>query len=206
MGTQTATEAAMADRSRNRRQSARLKGFDYGQPGAYFVTIVTQDRFCMFGNIVEEKMLPNAAGVMIQMVWESLSQRYVHIALDAFVLMPNHVHGIIVIDRPVGVPLVGTQNGTGSSTPDAGLRATTRVAPTIGDIVGAYKSITTVEYTRGVRSREWRPFRRRLWQRNYYEHVIRDDDELNRAREYITNNPLKWELDSENPDTARATR
>ena len=206
MGTQTATEAAMADTSRLRRQSTRLKGFDYAQVGAYFVTIVTQDRLCLFGYVAEDKMFLNQAGELIEAIWGELPSRYPEIHLDSFVVMPNHVHGIIVIGRPVGVPLVGTQNDTDSRTLDADLRATTRVAPTLGDIVGAFKSITTVGYARRVRSGEWDRFHRRLWQRNYYEHVIRDSDELNRAREYITNNPLKWELDRENPAATKATR
>jgi len=77
-------------------------------------------------------------------------------------------------------------------------RATTRVAPTAGDIVGAFKSITTVRYTHGVQHYGWLPFRGRLWQRNYYEHIIRSEESLNRIREYITNNPMQWEWDREN--------
>ena len=129
---------------------------------------------------------------MVSKVWDELPERFPTIGLDTFVVMPNHVHGIIVIGQLVGVPLVGTQGD--------GDRATTRVAPTLGDIVGAYKSITTVRYTQGVKRGLWSPFRERLWQRNYYEHVIRNESELNRAREYIVNNPMLWKSDRENPD------
>ena len=100
--------------------------------------------------------------------------------------MPNHVHAIVVINQPVG-----TQGG--------GDRATTRTAPTLGDIVGAFKSITTVRYTQGVKAGLWNPFRERLWHRNYYEHVIRNESELNSAREYIAGNPALWARDRENP-------
>jgi len=75
------------------------------------------------------------------------------------------------------------------------VRATTRVAPTLGDVIGAFKSITTNEYIRNVKNKNWVPFNKHFWQRNYYEHVIRDDHDLNRIREYIVNNPAKWEED-----------
>ena len=174
------------------RRPMRLKSFDYAQSGAYFVTVVTRDRLCLFGDVIEEKMCVNEVGAMVQKVWEELPDRFPTIGLDAFVVMPNHVHGIIVIHQPVGVPLVGTQG-------DDEDRATTRIAPTLGEIVGAYKSITTVRYAEGVKAGLWNPFRKRLWQRNYYEHVIRNESELNRAREYIVGNPVLWERDRENP-------
>ena len=100
---------------------------------------------------------------------------------------------------------MGTQIEYHGNTSDGIHQATTRVAPTLGDIVGAFKSITTVEYAKRARSGEWPPFRARLWQRNYYEHVIRDSNELDRAREYIANNPMKWALHRENPTVVRNT-
>ena len=89
-------------------------------------------------------------------------------------------------------PLVGVQKQ-----PSTG--ATTRVAPTLGNIVGAFKSITTVEYTRGVEQRAWPPFNDFVWQRNYYEHIVRDEHELSLIRKYILDNPLNWQYDIENP-------
>ena len=182
--------------SRSRR-SIRLKGFDYTQSGAYFVTVVVQDKACLFGEIVGKGMELNGAGMMSQTIWESLPRRFPTIGLDAFSIMPNHLHGIIVINRPAGESPVGANN-------DDRTTAAPRVAPTIatrslGDVVGAYKSITTVEYVRGVKTKGWQGFRGRLWQRNYYERIIRNENELNRAREYVANNPLQWELDRENP-------
>ena len=162
------------DPDTHHRRSIRLKGYDYAQAGAYFVTVVTRDRLCLFGDVIEEKMHVNRAGSMILKVWEEVPKRFPTIGLDAFVVMPNHVHGILVVRNRVGVPLVGTLRD--------GDRATTRVAPTLGEIVGAYKSITTVRYTQGVKAGMWNPFRERLWQRNYYEHVVRNESELNRAR------------------------
>ncbi|OGT70403.1 MAG: hypothetical protein A3I78_06630 [Gammaproteobacteria bacterium RIFCSPLOWO2_02_FULL_56_15] len=92
------------------------------------------------------------------------------------------------------VPAQGDQNG-------AAMRATTRVAPTVGDVIGAFKSLTTMEYRRGVITHGWPALYTRLWQRNFYEHVIRDDDSLNRVRWYILDNPSRWESDLENPGT-----
>ena len=137
-------------------------------------------------------------------------------------MMPNHIHGVIIIHQlsasqtpPVGASLVGALRDanrvsmnraiTGRATTN---KAITRVVPTLGDVVGAFKSLTTVEYGRGVREMDWQPFDKRLWQRNYYERIIRNESEYARAGEYIVNNPMKWEFDLENPartntDTAR---
>ena len=132
--------------------------------------------------------------------------------------MPNHIHGIIV----VGAPLVGAQRvgmratiggdigagtdrgATAGADSQAGVgveaRATTRVAPTeLGNVVGAYKSLTTVEYVRGVKTLDWPPFHRRLWQRNYYEHIVRDAESMGRIRQYIADNASQWPFDYENP-------
>ena len=193
----------------SRRRPIRLKGYDYSQPGGYFVTIVTQNRLCLFGEVVGEKMHLNEAGIMIREIWKNLPRRFPTVELDVFVVMPNHIHGILQIHEPVGASLVGALDGNPGSEVTAGAtdgdRAATRAAPTgvaLGGVIGAYKSITTVEYTRGVKSEKWRRFSGRLWQRNYYEHIVRDEDELVRAREYIVNNPLQWALDGENPEAA----
>ena len=182
-----------------RRKPIRLRGYNYAQPGAYFVTIVTHRRRTLFGNVIAGEMRLNTAGDMVRRRWEDLSVRFPNIDLDEFVVMPNHIHGIILIREPVGASLVGARDGDDTTVFDT-TKATTRVAPTLGEVVGAYKSIVTLEYARGVRANVWLPFHRRLWQRNYYERVIRDDAELDRARKYIVNNPLQWELDRENPD------
>jgi len=172
--------------NRNRR-SIRLRGYDYSHAGAYFVTICTRNRACLFGEIV--------VGEMVKTVWNKLPDRFPNIDLDAFIIMPNHIHGIVVL---VGAPLVGahSDNVIHGATVD---RSTTRVAPTVGDVVGAFKSLVTVEYTRGVKQSGWTRFDGKLWQRNYYEHIIRDENELNLIRQYIINNPLKWDSDRENP-------
>ncbi len=189
-----------------RRRSLRLQGYDYAQAGACFVTICTQGRECLFGEIMDGKMLSNDAGRMVNEEWHALPQRFPTIELDAFVVMPNHVHGIIVIapsgnnPAPVGaglVPAPGLVPALGRVPARNG--AITRVAPTLGDMVGAFKSRVTVKYVHGVKSNGWLSFHGRVWQRNYYEHIIRDEASLHRIREYIANNPLQWALDRENP-------
>ena len=185
---------------RRPRRSLRLKAYDYPRAGAYFVTVVVQGRPLLFGDVVDGEMRLNDAGKMAQRVWEEMPGRFPTIDTDAFVVMPNHIHGIIVV--VVGAPLVGAQRsgmgadiggdmgaGTdrdaragidrqaGADLP-AGVgieaRATTRVAPTaLGNGVGAYKSLTTMEYVRGVKTSNWPPFHGRLWQRNYCEHIVR---------------------------------
>ena len=198
------------DPNRHHRRSIRLKGYDYSQAGAYFITICTQDRACLFGKVVNGEMRLNDAGRMVLAEWNMLPERFPHVVLDAFVVMPNHVHGIVVITNPATDDTATTAPtivGTGLvPVPNAG--ATTRVAPTVGDIVaptvgdivGAFKSRVTVEYIRGVKTSGWPPFRGRLWQRNYYEHIIRTDDALGRIRAYILNNPARWETDTNHFD------
>lgn len=128
----------------------------------------------------------NEIGLMIKSIWEQIPGHYPGIEIDEFVIMPNHMHGIIVI---VGAPLVGARREQ---------RTGTRPAPTLGNIIGAFKSITTNEYSLGVKKHNWQPFVGKFWQRNYYEHIIRNDTELNKIREYIQNNSLNWSNDSEN--------
>lgn len=176
------------------RRSIRLQGYDYRQAGAYFVTICAQNRACLFGEIVNDTMQLNDAGIMLARHWQMLPQRFTNIRLDAFVVMPNHIHSIIVLtDGRIGPPTEATL----PSPP----RATLVVAPTsLGDVVGAYKSLTTVEYVRGVKASGWAPFDGKLWQRNYYEHIIRNESSLHDIRQYIIHNPAKWAEDTENPE------
>ena len=161
------------------RKSIRLKEYDYSQAGAYYVTIVTHKRRVLFGDVVDDKMQLNETGQLVVDVWEWLAARHSHVELDSYVVMPNHLHGIIVIDDHRG----------GDS----------RIAPTkhksLGRLVGMFKTVTTkqVNLAQGTPGQ-------RLWQRNYYERVIRNDEEWNWVREYIAGNPTQWETDAENPN------
>jgi REP element-mobilizing transposase RayT len=185
---------------KHHRCSIRLKGYDYSEAGAYFVTICIKGRECLFGEVVDGEMRLNDAGQMIRDVWDGLSDRYSGIETDEFVVMPNHVHGIIVI---VGAPLVGALENRAGTRPAPTRETKTvqsyRPAPTLGDIVGTFKSITTHRYAGCIRQKNWTPFYDRFWQRNYYEHIIRGEGEMNRVREYIIENPTKWADDEDNP-------
>ena len=175
------------------RRSLRLNGYDYAQAGAYFITLCTQKRACLFGQIADGAMRLNDAGEFAARMWNEMPDRLSGLDVDAFVVMPNHIHSILVLSdnaATVGAPLVGARDED---------RAATRAAPTIGDIVGGFKSSFTVEYIRGVRTGRFPQFYRRIWQRNYYEHIIRDEPELTHVRRYIDENPLRWEFDQENP-------
>ena len=160
------------------RRSIRLEGYDYSQAGVYFVTICVQSWKRLFGNIARDKMVLNDAGRMMQTVWDELPDRFSNIALDEYIVMPNHFHGLVVIISG------GNENGAATSV-------------LIGNIVGAFKSIATNAYIRGVRRCGWMLFPDHLWHRNFYERIVRDENELNRIREYIVTNPARWELDGE---------
>ena len=192
-----------------RRRSIRLRGYDYSRPGAYFVTICTQSYIYLFGRIVAEKMVLNDAGRMAQGVWDELPVHYPGIETDAFIIMPNHIHGIVVIQpSAVGAGPRACPGGEARSS-DAGPSSPAAESPHLGqpqgvaptktmslpDVVHRFKTLTTSRYTDAVRHNGWKPFPGRLWQRNYWEHVVRSEQELHRVREYIVNNPAKWESD-----------
>lgn len=200
------------------RRSIRLQGYDYSRAGAYFITICTQNRECLFGDIADGKIALNPFGEIATGQWRAIPDRFPDVGTDEFVVMPNHIHGIVIIDvgatLAVALPLAGDKNTTNEScplTPDGGVtgtvnratgtnnRATARVAPTIGNIVGAYKSICYRECLAWINNHERGRRLDRLWQRNYWEHVIRNEMELSHIREYIRNNPARWEGDRLNP-------
>lgn len=175
------------------RKKIRMEGYDYSSEGIYSVTVCTHDRECLFGHIVDGVMELNDAGNMIKYNWNVLPQRFLNIELGESVVMPNHIHGIIII---VGAPLVGARDNVRADIDN--VRADTRPAPTLGDIICAFKSITTNEYSRGVNQHNWPPFSGKLWQRNYYDHIVHNENELNHSRRYIIDNPRNWGEDSEN--------
>jgi len=170
------------------RRSIRLKGYDYSKEGAYFVTICAQERECLFGEVVNGEMVMNEAGARVQAVWDELPCHYPQVRLDAFAIMPNHVHGIVALTA------VGARFIAPSST------IAPHPAPTIGEIVRGFKArctraINQMRNTRGVP----------VWQRNYYEHIIRGEVDYNRIAEYISTNPQRWMSDTLHPDnTANA--
>jgi putative transposase len=183
-------------RGRQGRRSIRLPGYDYTSPGAYFVTICVRGRECLLGEIVDGEMRLNEWGRIAAESWQWLGQQYPYVSLDAWVIMPNHMHGIIVIHED------DTVHADGGSRDDSRI-APTRIAPTIaavkkrkplGRLVGAFKTVST-KHINQLRDMPGVPF----WQRNYWEHIVRNDTSLNRIREYIQNNPARWIEDQLHP-------
>jgi len=168
------------------RKSIRLKGYDYTQEGAYFVTICVQNRLHLFGEIIEDKVFLNSAGIMIENWYNELNQKFHEIAACEYVVMPNHIHAIIEKHEktPVGADLRVCPIEQGG-----------HIGPPLHAVIQWFKTMTTNEYIRGVKNDDWTPFEKRLWQPNYYEHIIRNDDEYKRIAEYINNNPMTWKDD-----------
>lgn len=168
------------------RRSIRLSGYDYAQAGAYFVTVCAHQRQCLFGDVVNKKMVLNEAGKIVRACWDEIPAHFPHAELDAFVVMPNHIHGIIVIvdhgsrDTACRVP---TMESFGKPVPGS--------LPTI---VRSFKSAVT-RHINQSRDTPGQP----VWQRNYYEHIVRNEHALNRIRNYIETNPARWAHDRENP-------
>ncbi|SHJ32118.1 REP element-mobilizing transposase RayT [Desulfatibacillum alkenivorans DSM 16219] len=185
----------MADRENKsyRHKSIRLKNYDYSRPGAYYITICTQDKACLLGQVVNRKTVPSDAGKMVRQIWEEIPSRYPGVRLDAFVLMPNHIHGIIILERKSSLQDCN-QRGAESGRPQGYL-----AAMSLSDIVRRFKTLTTRKYIDGVNQLGWPRFNGKLWQQNFYDHIIRKEESLHSIREYIANNPAQWELDKYNP-------
>ncbi|MBI3128798.1 MAG: transposase [Candidatus Tectomicrobia bacterium] len=185
-----------------RRRSVRLKGWDYASRGAYFITICVQGRECRLGEIAGGKMRLSEAGAMVHRTWEELPLRFPNVGLDAFVVMPNHLHGILVLKVRRGESRIRPLEAGGSSPLHEGehkVRPYGTLPWTIGRIVQAFKSTVTRRYAADVKEQGWPPFSGRFWQRNFYEHILRDEAEWDRAREYVLHNPLEWAEDENHP-------
>jgi REP element-mobilizing transposase RayT len=192
------------------RRSIRLKGYDYSRAGLYFVTICCQDRTYRFGKIENGEMILNDFGKIAYNEWLKLPERYPNMFLDAFQIMPNHIHGIIALETHVGATLAVAPNDATVAPNDATVApndatvaptdnvddnngATARVAPTVGVIVGAYKSLVTNKCLEICKS--CGKYMGKLLQRDYYEHIIRNESSYQRIANYIANNPMNWEKD-----------
>lgn len=188
------------------RRSIRLREYDYSSVGAYFVTVCANGRECLFGECDDGDMRVNDAGRMVVEIWNSLLERFPNVALDEYMIMPNHFHGIIVLEdanerrgEPCVRPVLDDPIENGCRAGDHNDRPCGTHVGSVSRIVQAFKSLTTVKYVRGVNDRNWSQFSGRLWQRNFYERIIRDEKEMSSIREYIRFNPSKWTLDKENP-------
>ncbi len=199
---------------KHHRRSIRLKGYDYSQPGWYFVTVVTQNREMLFGVVVNDKMVLDLFGKIIDYHWRKLPRHFKNIVLDEYQIMPNHFHGIIHIVGAMHSDLNNQKNNenfngnvgamhsdldnqknnekfNGNASPLSQPRRPHGTVPgSLGAIMQNFQSVTTRKINR-IRKTPGA----RLWQRNYWEHIIRNETELNRIRNYIINNPKNWDED-----------
>ena len=156
------------------RRSIRLKGYDYSQAGLYFITINIQHRKCLFGTIERREMVVNDFGIIASQEWEKLPEQFTNIALDVFQVMPNHIHGILLLTGAASCPAKTI---------------------TVGNIVGAYKSQVANLCLTIFKQKHPGEIMGKLWQRNYHEHIVRDEQSFLRIAHYITNNPSNWNED-----------
>ncbi len=179
---------------RHRRHSIRLPLHDYSLPGAYFVTICAQDRLCLFGEILADSLQHSAAGQIVHKAWTAIPSASAGVSTGPFVVMPNHLHGIIEITgTPVGaiheLPRRELPHGEGAAS------RTQRRNMLLPKIIGRFK-MQTAKAINQFRETPRLP----VWQRNYYEHVIRDEADYVRIAEYIADNPRRWNEDALHPD------
>jgi len=183
------------DPQKHHRRSIRLKGYDYTQPGAYYVTLCTKARQCLFGDVVKGEMRLNSLGHIAFTYWQAIPHHFPHVELDAFVVMPNHLHGILVISdteeraRQCRAPTI-KQNDI-PKTEQFGKP----VPGSIPTVIRTYKAAVTKRIniicnTKGTSL---------IWQRDLYEHISRDEESLPNIRQYIVENPWHWAGDPENP-------
>ena len=155
------------DPQKHHRRSIRLRGYDYRDPGAYFVTICTDERRYLFGEIIDDEMHLNDIAQAVQWIWNAMPERFPTIELDQYVIMPNHIHGIIVLHAYEGAM---------------------NCAPTLGLILRTFKALAT-RYLHAAGATDF------AWQRNYHEHIARKEGNLNGIRQYIIDNPIRWKED-----------
>jgi putative transposase len=221
------------------RHSLRLPAYDYAWTGSYFVTVCIQGRVCALGAVAGGVVALSEIGQMVDSWWNSIPGRFPTVGLDAYVVMPNHLHGILQIGRdtekndrrgrPPCLPFPTADQARSENdargidrspypirdtrpsgdegrhgglplrleTPTPGEWPIDTVPVSLGRVMQWFKSATTKDYGVGVRDYAWPPYERRLWQRNYYEHVVRDEADLSRIRAYIEHNPARWAEDEE---------
>jgi putative transposase len=159
-----------------KRKPTRLKEYDYSTPAYYFVTICTNNKIELFCDVINDKIKLNNLGIIIDDKWKQIPVHYPHVELDSYCIMPHHLHGIIIL------------NHVGESSP-------LPYTPTLGQIIGYFKYQSTKDINNLTKSPG-----KKIWQRSFYDRIIRDEKELYRIRKYIEQNPIKWEIEMEHPN------
>lgn len=180
------------DPHKHHRRSTRLQGYDYAQAGAYVITVVTHERAHVFG-VVADVMVLNEFGWIAEECWLAIPNHFLHVELDAHIVMPNHVHGILLLTSHADNDGVGAQHCCAPTTNPAKARTINVASGSIGAIVRSYKSAVTKRINT-LRNTPETP----VWQRNYHDRIVRNERELMAFRTYIEDNPLQWALDREN--------
>jgi len=174
-------------RGKYRIETARLKNWDYGSSGYYFVTICVKNRECVFGNVDDNKMILSESGKIAEKFWLEIPAHFPSVKLDEFIIMPNHIHGIIIIDNHRDVACnVSTRTNN---------KIMSIISPKRGSlstVIRSYKSNCTKTINKTHNNIYFQ------WQLRFYDHIIRDEKSLNNIRNYIINNPLNWDKDEEN--------
>jgi len=177
-------------------ESTRLRDWDYSDPGYYFVTICTKDRICYFGKIVHSQVVLSDIGMIVFEEWKETEKKRHNIKLDSWIVMPNHIHGIIIITKKYNC-CVETSHRDVSTCQNVSARrdvSTEKLKPnTLGSIIGQFKSVCTKKI-RQIGNDKF------AWQSRFYDHIIRNDQSLNNIRQYIQYNPMRWDMDRNNPD------
>ncbi|MCC7479607.1 transposase [bacterium] len=173
------------------RKYTRLKHYDYRSPGAYFVTICTQGRRMLFGELLSSEVMLSALGKLVLHMLGTIADHHgTHVRVDSFVIMPNHLHLILFLHAdPVTFQQVLKDGARNEVQPGEG----GVLAGSLGAIIGSFKAAVTREWRRMTGTAD------QIWQSGFHEHVVRHERALERIREYIRNNPRQWELDRENP-------
>ena len=184
--------------SKKKRQSIRYKKHDYSSEGSYFVTICARERATIFGNIVSEKMDENLLGNIVKEEWENITVRFPFVALDTFQVMPNHFHGILHINPILLETTIAANNDSIESTQIPAFRLWEKHT-ILGNVLGSFKSLVFHRYYNYLKDSNLLVSEiASVWQRNYWERIIRDNVELQKIRNYIASNPSKWAEDSDN--------
>jgi putative transposase len=178
------------DPEKHHRRSIRLKGYDYSNTGAYFLTICTKNRECLFGDIEQGQMILNAAGNVVKIWWPEMKNKLRNVELDEFIIMPNHSHGIVFIETD----FVGAIHELPLHVESRHEYQKQRRKMLLPKFIGWFK-MNSAKQINQSRNTPGTP----VWQRNYYEHIIRNEKELNKIRQYIVDNPVKWDMDENNP-------